>query len=97
MNKIENVQKLIKKGQKVLATHLPNSLGFLGYPTLDSKAFSVWQTQSLNFLETNLPSDSTYLHSFRDRVKRGYRGTVFAGIEILTLVKEDLEAEELTQ
>ncbi len=96
MNNIENVQKLIEKGQKVLTTHIPNSPGIIGYPTLDSKVFSLWQTQCLNFLETKLPSDSTYFRSFRDKVKHGYRGTVDVGIEILTLVKEDLEAEGLT-
>ncbi len=96
MNNIENIEKLIEKGQKVLATHIPNSPGVIGFPTLDSKAFSAWQTQCLKFLEKKLPSDSMYFHSFRDKVKQGYRGTVFAGIEILTSVKEDLEAERLT-
>jgi len=95
MNHIENVQKLIEKGQKVLTTHIPNSLGIIGYPTLDSNAFSAWQTQCLNFLETKLPSDSTYVHSFRDEVKLGYRSTVDTGIGILKSVKEDLEAEGL--
>ncbi len=40
MNNIENIEKLIEKGQKVLATHIPNSPGVIGFPTLDSKAFS---------------------------------------------------------
>ncbi|MHC4270538.1 MAG: hypothetical protein ACYSTS_19065 [Planctomycetota bacterium] len=96
MNNIGNVQKLIEKGQKVLTSHIPHSPGFIGCPTLDSEAFSEWQTQCLNFLETRHPSDSTYFRSFRDKVKEGYRGAVDAGIEILTSVKEDLEAERLT-
>ena len=96
MNNVENTQELIEQGQKVLTTHMPNSLGVIGYPTLDSEAFSAWQTQCLNFLETNLPPDSMYSRSFRDKVKQGYRGTVDAGIEILTSVKEDLEADGLT-
>ena len=95
MNNIENVQNLIEKGQKVLSTHIPNSPGIIGYPTLDSNAFSAWQIQCLNFLELNLPADSEYFRSFRDKVKNGYRGVVDTGIEILTSVKEELEAEGL--
>ncbi len=96
MNETDKVQKLIEKGQKVLSTHKPEPPGVMGFPTLDSKAFSAWQTQCLNFLETKLPSNSPYVRSFRDKVKRGYQGTVEAGIGILTSVKEDLETEGLT-
>ncbi len=95
MNNIDNVQKLIENGQRVLSTHIPNSLGIIGYPTLDLEAFSAWQIQCLNFLELNLPSDSLHFSSFRDKVRHGYRDTVDAGIEILTSVKEELEAKGL--
>jgi hypothetical protein len=95
MNNIDNVQKLIENGQRVLSTHIPNSPGIIGYPTLDLEAFSTWQTKCLKFLELNLPADSAYFRSFRDKVKHGYRGTVDAGIEILASVKEELEAEGL--
>ena len=95
MNNIDNVQKLIENGQRVLLTHIPNSPGIIGYPTLELEAFSAWQTKCLKFLELNLPADSAYFRSFRDKVKHGYRGTVDAGIEILASVKEELEAEGL--
>ena len=95
MNNIDNVQKLIEDGQSVLSTHIPSPLGVIGYPTLDLETFSAWQTKCLNFLELNLPADSVYFRSFKDKVKHGYRGTVAAGIEILTSVKEELEAEGL--
>jgi hypothetical protein len=95
MNNIDNVQKLIENGQRVLSTHIPNSPGIIGYPTLDLEAFSAWQTKCLKFLELSLPADSAYCRSFRDKVRHGYRGTVDAGIEILTSVKEELEAEGL--
>ena len=95
MNNIDNVQKLIEDGQSVLSTHIPSPLGVIGYPTLDLEAFSAWQTKCLKFLELNLPADSAYFRSFRDKVKHGYRGTVDAGIEILASVKEELEAEGL--
>ncbi len=96
MNNIENVQKLIEQGQKVLITHVPNSLGIVGYPTLDPEAFLKWKTQCLYFLEKKLTSESKFFYSFRDKVKQGYRGTVNEGIEILVSLKEDLEAERLT-
>ena len=95
MNNIDNVQKLIENGQRVLSTHIPNSPGIIGYPTLDLEAFSAWQTKCLKFLELNLPADSAYFRSFRDKVKHGYRGTVDAGIEILASVKEELETKGL--
>ena len=95
MNNIDNVQKLIENGQRVLSTHIPNSPGIIGYPTLDLEAFSAWQTKCLKFLELSLPADSAYCRSFRDKVRHGYRGTVDAGIEILASVKEELEAEGL--
>ena len=93
MNNIDNVQKLIEDGQSVLSTHIPSPLGVIGYPTLDLETFSAWQTKCLNFLELNFPADSVYFRSFRDKVKHGYRGTVAAGIEILTSVKEELETK----
>jgi hypothetical protein len=93
MNNIDNVQKLIEDGQSVLSTHIPSPLGVIGYPTLDLETFSAWQTKCLNFLELNLPADSVYFRSFKDKVKHGYRGTVAAGIEILTSVKEELETK----
>ncbi len=97
MNNIENVQKLIEKGQKVLSTHIPNSPGIIGYPTLDLESFSAWQIQCLKFLELNIPADSEYFRSFRNKVKHGYRGTVDVGIEILTSVKEELETEQVME
>ena len=93
MNNIDNVQKLIEDGQSVLSTHIPSPLGVIGYPTLDLETFSAWQTECLNFLELNLPADSVSFRSFKDKVKHGYRGTVAAGIEILTSVKEELETK----
>ena len=93
MNNIDNVQKLIEDGQSVLSTHIPSPLGVIGYPTLDLETFSAWQTKCLNFLELNLPADSVSFRSFKDKVKHGYRGTVAAGIEILTSVKEELETK----
>ncbi len=95
MNNIENIQKLIDKGQKVLSTHIPNSPGIIGYPTLDLEIFSAWQIQCLNFLEFNFPDDSKHFRCFRDKVKNGYRGVVDTGIEILTSAKEELETEGL--
>jgi len=93
MTRAEKVEKLIGKGYEVLKTHRPN--GVIGSPTLNSGAFSAWQTQCLNFLESNLPSASSYMTSFRENIKHGYIGTVEAGIGILKSVKEDLDAGDL--
>ncbi len=93
MTLAEKVEKLIQKGHEVLKTHRPNP-PVIG-PTLDSGAFSAWQTQCLNFLESNLPSGNSYVNAFRERIKQGYRGTVKAGIGILESVKEDLETGDV--
>ncbi|MEA1885960.1 MAG: hypothetical protein U9N72_01965, partial [Bacteroidota bacterium] len=87
----ERINQLINKGNQVLSTHRPNPPGVWGFPTLDSKAFRAWQSQTINFLQTNLPADSTYLTSFKDQVDEGYRGSVEAGIGILESLKEDIE------
>ena len=95
MTPAEKVEKLIQKGYEVLKTHRPNPPGVIGFPTLNPGAFSAWQTQCLNFLESNLPSASSYVTSFREKIKRGHTGTVEAGIGILKSVKEDLEAGDV--
>jgi hypothetical protein len=95
MTQAEKVERLIQKGQEVLKTHRPNPPGVIGFPTLDSGAFSAWQTQCLHFLESHFPSASTYVTSFRDKIKQGYTGTVQAGIGMLESVKEDLEAGDV--
>ena len=91
MTPVEKVEQLIKKGHDVLATDHPNPPNFIGFPTLDSGAFSAWQTQCLNFLESNLPPGSSYLISFKDKIKSGHTGLVKAGIGMLQSLKEDLE------
>ncbi len=95
MTPAEKIEKLIQKGHEVLKTHEPNLPGVIGLPTLDSGAFSAWQTQCLNFLESNLPSGNSYVDAFRERIKQGHTGTVKAGIGILESVKEDLEAGDV--
>ncbi|MDL1971522.1 MAG: hypothetical protein LWW94_11290 [Candidatus Desulfofervidaceae bacterium] len=92
MNDIEKLEKLIEKGNEVLRTHRPNPPNVIGFPTLDSKAFSAWQTQCLNFLENRLPPNSPYVRAFKEKIQKGYQGTVKAGIGILEAVKEDLDS-----
>ena len=97
MNDIEKLQKLIEKGNEVLKTHRPNPPNVIGFPTLDSKSFAAWQTQCLNFLENRLPPNNPYVRAFREKIKKGYQGTVKAGIGILEAVKEDLESEDICE
>lgn len=92
MDDSEKIQHLIEKGHGVLATHKPNPPGFIGFPTLDSGAFSAWQSQCLSFLEAKLSSNSPYVRAFQENVKQGYTGQVKAGIGILESFKEDLES-----
>jgi hypothetical protein len=40
MSDIEKLQMLIEKGQQVLNTHKPNRTGVIGFPTLDTQAFT---------------------------------------------------------
>jgi hypothetical protein len=91
----EKVESLIEKGMQVLQTDRPNAPGVIGFPTLDSKAFSAWQTQCLNFLETRLPASSPYTRTFKEKVQKGFTGSVKSGIGILESVKEDLETSEI--
>jgi hypothetical protein len=96
MDDLEKVQRLIEKGEEVLRTHKPNPPGVIGFPTLDSGAFSSWRSQCLQFLESRLPPGSPYVESFRSDVERGYTGEVKSGIGVLQAVKEDLEAGDIS-
>lgn len=96
MTDIDKVQELIEKGKKVLNTHRPNAPGVIGFPTLDSGAFSSWKTQCLNFIESILPPRNAYVRNFRKDIQHGYTGTVKVGIGILQAVKEDLESGDMS-
>jgi hypothetical protein len=97
MDDTEKVQRLIEKGYRVLATDRPNPPGVIGFPTLDSKSFSAWQSQCLNFLESRLPLSSPYARSFKEQVQKGYISSVKSGIGILESVREDLESSDIQE
>jgi len=88
--------QLIEKGDQVLATHRPNPPGVYGFPTLDSGAFSEWQTQALSFLTRLLGPGDTYVETFREEVEQGHAGSVKQGQGILRAVREDVELGYLT-
>lgn len=96
MNDIEKLQNLIEKGHQVLSTHRPNPPGVIGFSTLDSQAFTAWQTQCLSFLESRLSPNSPYVRTFSEKIKKGYQGTVKSSIGILQSVMEDLSSEDVT-
>ena len=96
MINIDRIQQLIQKGQIVLQTHRPNSPNVIGFPTLDSGQFTAWQTQVLNYLQSNLPVDNQYLLSFKDKVKRGFRSDVEQGMGLLNSIIEDINLNLLT-
>jgi hypothetical protein len=86
----ERVEALISKGESALATHRPNSPGVIGFPTLDSGAFTEWRTQAVAFLTELLGSEHPYTLNFNEQVQRGFRGSAEAGIGILKAVSQDL-------
>ena len=92
---VARLDSLIAKGQAVLATHHPNPPSVIGFPTLNSGAFTEWRTQSLACLASLLGDSHVYVENFKAQIKQGHRGTVEAGIGILRATKEDLAAGDL--
>ncbi len=92
---IERLDQLIAKGEAVLRTHRPNPPNVIGFPTLDSGAFTEWRTQALACLVSTLGDGHVYVENFKEQVKRGFTGTVKAGIGILKATKEDIAAGDL--
>jgi hypothetical protein len=86
----ERLEQLIQKGNTVLSTHTPNPPNVIGFPTLNNEQFTAWQTQTLSYLQSNLPSDNQYFKSFVSNVKRGYKSDVNKGIGILKSLLEDM-------
>lgn len=93
---IARLGQLIERGDQVIATHRPNPPGVIGFPTLDSGAFSEWQTQSLSFLTRLLGPGDTYVETFKEEVDKGFASSVKQGQGILRAVREDVELGYLT-
>ena len=89
MISIDRLQQLIQKGNSVLQTHRPNPPNVIGFPTLNSGQFTAWQSQVLNYLQANLPTNNPYIISFQKNVTRGYYSNVEQGIGILKSIIED--------
>ena len=87
---LSRLDELITKADQVLATHKPNPPNVIGFPTLDSAAFTGWQAQSLAFLRSLLGDDHVYVERFRSNVDQGFQGSVEAGKGILAAVREDV-------
>lgn len=94
---IQRLNAFIQKADRVLATHEPNPPNVIGFPTLDNQAFTEWQIQSLTYLINLLGPEHTYVTSFRERIKEGFKGTVEAGKGILQAVREDISSGYLTR
>jgi hypothetical protein len=87
---LEQVEKLIEKGKKALATHRPNPPNVIGFPTLDSGAYAEWDAQSLSFLTGLLGPDHVYVENFKSKGEPEYISSVETGIGVLKAVREDL-------
>jgi hypothetical protein len=94
---LERLDQLIAKGEAVLRTHRPNPPGVIGFPTLDSGAFTEWRTQTLACLVALLGDGHVYVENFKEQVERGYQGSVKSGLGILKAAKEDIEAGNLAK
>ena len=94
---IERLEQLIAKGESVLQTHCDLPRGVIGFPTLDSGAFTEWRTQSLACLTSLLGEGHVYVENFKQQVQKGYRDTVRSGIGILDATRQDLSAGFLSQ
>ena len=94
---IRRLDALIQKADKVLATHRRNPPGVIGFPTLDSQAFTEWRTQSLTYLINLVGPEHTYVQSFREQIKEGHRNIVKSGKGILQAVREDIQGGYLTR
>jgi len=88
----ERIDQLITKGEAVLGTHRANPRGVIGFPTLDSGAFTEWRTQSLACLISLLGDGHVYVGDFNERVQSPYQAAVKAGVGILRAAKEDVAA-----
>lgn len=95
MENLEKIEKLIKKGREVLATHTPNPPGVMGFSTLDSGVFTTWKTQSLSFLENQFSSTNPYFLEFKDKVEDPYLGSTETGIGVLEAVKEEIKSGDI--
>jgi len=89
---LRRLDALLQKADAVLATHKPSPPNEIGFPTLESQAFTEWQTQSLTYLINLLGPDHTYVDHFRKQVTQGFTGNVKSGKGILQALQEDIEA-----
>jgi len=94
---LQRLDALIEKADRVLATQHPNPPGAIGLPSLDAEAFSEWKAQALTCLIDLLGAKQAYVETFREEIKRGFRGTVEAGKGILKAVRQDIEGGFLTK
>jgi hypothetical protein len=88
---VNRADALITKGDGVIATYEPSPPGFIGFTTLDSGAFTQWQSQSLTFLINVLGPNHVYVTSFKENVEAGHESHVKAGQGILRALWEDID------
>ena len=91
------IERLLAKGQSVLATAKTYSPNVTGHQTkVDTRPFAEWRTQSLALLTGFLGAQHIYVASFEKTVRVSNNRSVKSGIGILKAVGEDLEDGCLT-
>jgi len=89
-SKLEQIDRLIEKGTRVLATHRPSRQDWLGFPTVDSGAYTEWDAQSLSLLINLFGPDHVYVGKFKTKGTADLKSSVNAGIGLLNAVREEL-------
>lgn len=93
---VKRIDDLIEKGSAVIATYRPSPPRTVGFPTLNSGAFTEWRTQVLSFLANLLGPDHVYTQNFESKVRRRFASNVESGQGILRAVREDIQGGFLT-
>ncbi|MGB7291046.1 MAG: hypothetical protein WBD99_02595 [Thermodesulfobacteriota bacterium] len=87
---LERIDDLLKKADRVQATHKPNPPNVIGFPTLDEDAFLEWKTNTEQLIVLATGENSIYHKNFVNEVKKGHTSHVDFGIGILRALKEDI-------
>lgn len=90
-NDIARLDRLIEKGEKVLASHTPNPPNVIGFPILDRSLFSEWKSQSLSCIEALCGREHSYYKEYDAQVKKNaYLSSAKGGVGILKAIREEI-------
>lgn len=88
---LEQIDHLLQKAEEVKATHTPNPPNVIGFPTLQTAAFSEWKNSAESLITRVTGRDSSYYANFQKEVKHGHRSHVEAGAGILRALRGEVQ------